>query len=137
MNKILKNLVACSVLLVASDITYSADDLELKLYKTKYETLEDIKIRVKNISKEIVPYLGVTVEKKENDNWNVARIDISCPCRAKCKKVVFPLEPQQNVLIKWDMKSTNCKITGPGEYRAISYGGGRHIFGISQSFFLE
>lgn len=92
-----------------------------------------------------VKYIGVSVEKKDNERWRLVRSHADCPCEAKCKRVVIELELDECKRHSWDKKKKNsmCKTVENGAYRFIVSGdwnpksGAINILGKSREFKLH
>lgn len=70
-------------------------------------------------SEDPVVFIAISVEKKNGKGtFSSFRVDIECPCVAKCKKALISLKKFESRKAEWDLLGGHhCENAEPGVYR--------------------
>jgi len=90
-----------------------------QISRKKTPRLEVIVTNVSNLDEPVV-FMNIGVEKKGSDGkFQGVRVDIHCPCNAKCEKDLTKLKRGESLTGNWDYREGNCAIAVPGVYRFV------------------
>jgi hypothetical protein len=94
--------------------------------KTEYIKGENVKILIRNGSRQSFRFYGVDYQKFENNEWVFVK-DTDCPCNTMCKSMPITLDSNSTKEFTWDQKEEYCSEEGtmisnqvlPGQYKII------------------
>lgn len=114
---------------------FGSEPLSVKTKRMSYTPIEEIEIFFRNNSADKLGYVGVSLERWENNDWSTYRYNIGCPCSTKvCRSKVNYFDPGKLRYLKWRAKKNGCDSLPIGVYRFVVFG--NQFPGLKQEMYL-
>lgn len=111
------------LLMLVSQASFANDPLKIEVKGKSFLSNEEIEIYFRNESEQNLMYVGVSLERYENEEWSIYRYNIGCSCAVKiCKSSSNYFIANKLQYLKWDIDGKDCKAPESGRYRFSVFG---------------